>query len=150
MAAPVSPGDPLGIPTEAILAGERDSGAIGQQNAIPTSNSCVSPSEDSMTTRACTWRVSAPAGAASTTDGGAAPAAVHTSLTTAHRHRRLNGHRRVDRAGPGLEIRHSGNNGTPCGGRRIWTRRLGGDGKPAVIYVRNRVTRTSRARGHAE
>ena len=54
-----------------------------------------------MTTRACTWRVSAPAGAASTTmEVQRLP--VHTSLTTAHRHRRLNGHRRViSRARPG-------------------------------------------------
>ena len=34
VAASVSPGDPLGIPTEAILAGERDSGAISKQNAL--------------------------------------------------------------------------------------------------------------------
>jgi hypothetical protein len=39
VAASVSPGDPLGIPTEAILAGERDSGATGKQNALTTSNS---------------------------------------------------------------------------------------------------------------
>ena len=39
MAASVSPGDPLGIPTEAILADERDSGATGKQNALITSNS---------------------------------------------------------------------------------------------------------------
>src|SRR5690349_10413994 len=41
-------------------------------------------------------------------------------------------------AAPGREIRPSGNNGTPSGGRRIWTRRLAGDGKPAVIYVRDK------------
>jgi hypothetical protein len=39
VAAPVSPGDPLGIPTEAILAGERDSDARGKQNALTTSSS---------------------------------------------------------------------------------------------------------------
>src|SRR5215469_11447778 len=36
---PVSLGDPLGIPTEAIIAGERDSGATGKQNALTTGNS---------------------------------------------------------------------------------------------------------------
>jgi hypothetical protein len=44
MAAPVSLGDPLGILTEAILAAERDSGAIGQENAIIAST--VTPSTD--------------------------------------------------------------------------------------------------------
>jgi AAA ATPase domain len=38
-----APGDTLGILTEAILAGERDSGAIGQQNAITASNSASHP-----------------------------------------------------------------------------------------------------------
>ena len=54
------PGDPLGIPTDAILAGERDSGATGQDNA-DHEQFRVSPSEDPMTTRACTRRVSVPA-----------------------------------------------------------------------------------------
>jgi hypothetical protein len=36
MAAPVSLGNPLGISTEAILAGQRDSSAIGQENAMTT------------------------------------------------------------------------------------------------------------------
>jgi hypothetical protein len=34
MAAPVSLGDPLGIPTEAIRADERDSGASGLRRAM--------------------------------------------------------------------------------------------------------------------
>ena len=38
-----APGDTLGILTEAILAGERDSGAIGQQNVITASNSASHP-----------------------------------------------------------------------------------------------------------
>ena len=68
MAAPVSLGDPLGIPTEAILAGQRDSGATGQENAIPTSSSGVAPLEDSMTIHARNSAGQrAPPGAASTT-----------------------------------------------------------------------------------
>ena len=39
MTLSVSLGDPLGISTEAILAGERDSGVTGKQNALTTSNS---------------------------------------------------------------------------------------------------------------
>ena len=39
MAASVSRGDPLGIPTEAIFAGERNSGVIGKQNARIAGNS---------------------------------------------------------------------------------------------------------------
>jgi hypothetical protein len=42
-------------------AGERDSDAIGQQNALTASNSVFHPLEDPMTTRACTRRVYAPA-----------------------------------------------------------------------------------------
>ncbi len=37
MAAPVSSRGPLGIPTEAILADERDSGAADEENVITTS-----------------------------------------------------------------------------------------------------------------
>jgi hypothetical protein len=46
MAVPVPSGpstDRLGISTEAILASERDSGAIGRQNAITASNSASHP-----------------------------------------------------------------------------------------------------------
>jgi hypothetical protein len=38
-----APKDSLGILTEAILASERDSGAIGQQNAITAGNSASRP-----------------------------------------------------------------------------------------------------------
>jgi hypothetical protein len=55
-----APRDSLGILTDAILAGERDSGAIGQQKAITGEQFRVSPLEDPMTTRACTRRGSAP------------------------------------------------------------------------------------------
>jgi hypothetical protein len=38
MAAPLSSRGPLGIPTQAILAGERDSGAADEENVITTSH----------------------------------------------------------------------------------------------------------------
>src|SRR6266496_1705900 len=40
------PRDPLGIPTEAIPAGKRDSGATGKENAITASKSASHPLED--------------------------------------------------------------------------------------------------------
>jgi len=41
MAAPMSLGDPLGIPTEAIPAGKRNSGATGQRSALTMSCSAL-------------------------------------------------------------------------------------------------------------
>ena len=57
MAASVSPGDPLGIPTEAILVGKRDSGATGKQNALTRQSGEEAPMSFSRTAR----RISLPA-----------------------------------------------------------------------------------------
>src|SRR4051794_284543 len=61
MAALVSLGGSLGIPRRRSLAAERDSDAIGQEDAVTRTNPAFRPLEGSMTIHACSRRGSPPA-----------------------------------------------------------------------------------------
>ena len=98
----VSLGDSLGIPTEAILAGERDSGAIGQETPYHE-RFRVSPSEDPMAIHACRYQA---AGGRHRATGQAGPDQHHTPGPRTHPGSRREAQRRHKRCAPRSSARY--------------------------------------------